>query len=144
MGDKTLPMTGGCQCGAVCYRLDRPVQLTNHCHCTMCRRMQAAMFGTWSRIETQVLVIEKGEDALTDYKSSPPCIRRFCATCGCPLFYVHEVEPDLIWFTTATLDGGTHPGHPKEREQHVSTETKVPWHPIADGLPQYQKYPFFD
>ncbi len=136
------PISGGCQCGAVRYTVHAPVELTNHCHCTMCRRMQGAIFGTWSRMKARHLTIDKGEENLTLYESSPPVRRRFCRTCGCPLFYEHEKEPGLIWITTATLDGGAHPGHPKERERHVCVESKVSWYGITDALPQNRDYTF--
>ena len=113
------PISGGCQCGAVRYTVHAPVELTNHCHCTMCRRMQGAIFGTWSRMKTRHLTIDKGEENLTLYE-----------------------EPGLIWITAATLDGGAHPGHPKERERHVCVESKVSWYGITDALPQNRDYTF--
>lgn len=129
-------LSGGCQCGAVRYTVDAPVDYTNHCHCSMCRRIHGALFGSYSRIAKARLSVECGADNLAVYRSSPPVSRSFCGTCGCPLFYEHDEAAKLIWFTTATLDGGAHPGHPREAEQHVCVDSKVPWHEITDGLPR--------
>ena len=141
MSDRAwVPVEGGCLCGAVRYRVEAPALCTNHCHCLMCRKTQAALIGSWSRVPRESIVIEKGEEALTTYRSSEPCIRRFCRHCGGQLFYEHSGEPDAYWYTLATLDGGAHPGHARDQLKHVCVESKPPWHPITDNLPQHGDY----
>jgi hypothetical protein len=39
------PIEGGCQCGAVRYRLDGKLYTLAVCHCTMCQRQSASAFG---------------------------------------------------------------------------------------------------
>ncbi len=134
------PVSGGCLCGAVRYTLHKPAVFTNHCHCSMCRRTQGAVFGTWSKVSSEGLTFDKGEDELAVYRSSVPVRRRFCRTCGSQLFYQHDGDPGMIWFTPATLDGGAHPGHAQDKEKHICVESKVIWREITDGLPQHRGF----
>ena len=39
------PIDGGCQCGAVRYRLDGKLYTVAVCHCTMCQRQSGSAFG---------------------------------------------------------------------------------------------------
>ncbi len=38
MSDKTMPITGGCMCGAVRYEATEPPQEVGYCHCRMCQK----------------------------------------------------------------------------------------------------------
>ncbi len=79
-----MPTThsGGCQCGAVRYRIKRLGRATI-CHCRMCQKAFGAFFGplvtahevTWTR------------GAPKTYASSNKVKRGFCEACGTPLTY---------------------------------------------------------
>lgn len=89
--------TGGCQCGAVRYRLDGVPRTIAVCHCRMCQRatgtpMLAVLIMhradvTWSR------------GAPTWFASSDVAERGFCPTCGTHLAFRfqadHPREDDL-------------------------------------------------
>ncbi len=112
-------LTGGCQCGAVRYRVSAPADYTSHCHCTMCRKTHGALFATYSVVPSAELVLEGGRDALTLYKSSPSVKRSFCRNCGGTLFFQYDSKPEWVAYATGTLDAGAHPGHPPETERHI-------------------------
>lgn len=133
-------LTGGCQCGAVRYRLATPALEVNHCHCSMCRKIHGALFASFARVAAPAFVLEKGMDVLARFRSSPAVERCFCPNCGCPLFIADADYPDRIWFAVATLDGGAHPGHPRQTERHIFAGSKVPWYEIADTLPQHEEF----
>lgn len=46
MADWTLPMAGGCRCGAVRFSIDAPPLFTAICHCTGCQHMSASAYST--------------------------------------------------------------------------------------------------
>ena len=61
---------GACLCGAVTFRIRRPVTACVHCHCTMCQRSNGAGHVTWIALPAEQLVIDRGEDQLIRYPSS--------------------------------------------------------------------------
>lgn len=130
-------IAGGCQCGAVRYRIAAPAERTIHCHCAMCRKVHGAMFATFSAFPRARFTLEKGEEALRVFRSSPSVRRVFCGRCGCPLFFDYDGGEAIVDVATGTLDNGAHPGHPKAREGHIYVASKAPWFPIADGLRQW-------
>ena len=75
-------LTGGCQCGAVRFRVKR-LGRASICHCRMCQKAFGGFFGplvtgfgvTWTR----------GEPAW--FQSSNKVRRGFCGQCGTPLAY---------------------------------------------------------
>jgi hypothetical protein len=75
-------LTGGCQCGAVRFRVER-VGRGSICHCRMCQKQFGSFYApfitgfgvTWTR----------GEPGW--FQSSNRARRGFCAACGTPLAY---------------------------------------------------------
>ena len=105
------PLEGGCQCGAVRYRVHAAAHEIYHCHCSMCRKLHGALFVTWAVVPRGRLEVTRGEGGLATFESSPGVRRRFCRDCGCHFICEIDSDPDFDWFTPGTLDGGVHPGH---------------------------------
>ncbi len=82
--------SGGCQCGAVRYRIDGPFGRAGICHCRMCQKA----FGSWGA----ALVIDPDGATVTWTRGErldlPLIVHRrsrgFCKECGTPLY--HEAE----------------------------------------------------
>ena len=129
-------LTGGCQCGAVRYRVTAPAREVYHCHCGMCRRLHGAVFASFAIVARDRFVIERGEDTVKRYDSSSGAYRCFCARCGSQIYSDVQKWPDIRFYTVGTLDGGAHPGHAPANERHIYVGSKLPWWHIADGLPQ--------
>ncbi|MGH6952977.1 MAG: GFA family protein [Alphaproteobacteria bacterium] len=132
------PISGRCQCGAVRFTVRGPAERLYHCHCSMCRRVHGAVFGTFAVVRRDRLTIDRGADNLVTYDSSPKLHRLFCRTCGCQLFNDSDDEPNLIWYTPGTVDGD--PGNAPGMEMHIFVGSKLPWYRIADGLPQHHEF----
>jgi hypothetical protein len=78
--------TGGCQCGAVRFKIHGALGRPSICHCRMCQKAFGGFFGP--------LVTVKGETEWTRgepsyFQSSINIARGFCAACGTPLTYRH-------------------------------------------------------
>ncbi len=78
--------TGGCQCGAVRFKIHGALGRPSICHCRMCQKAFGGFFGP--------LVTIKGETEWTRgepsyFQSSVNISRGFCAACGTPLTYKH-------------------------------------------------------
>ena len=93
--------SGGCQCGAVRYRVDGPLNEPHLCHCRMCQKAAGNYFMPLAGAGPGDLVITRGEPAW--FASSAPVRRGFCRDCGTPLFFGH-VEGGYVAVTLGSLD----------------------------------------
>lgn len=132
-----FPISGGCLCGAVRYTVLAPARSVEHCHCSICRRVHGALACTGAVVTRDELRIDQGRDNLSSYESSPGGHRKFCRTCGSPMFFEVDGFSGEAYFMPATLDGGVHPGHPPDSECHIYVESKAEWETITDDLPQF-------
>lgn len=78
----TEPLTGGCQCGAVRFRIER-LGRAAICHCRMCQKAFGSFFGPF--VTAHGLIWTRG--APKHFASSDKALRGFCGDCGTPLTY---------------------------------------------------------
>lgn len=95
-----MPLTGGCQCGAVRYAVSRPVTHASVCHCRMCQKASGGPFMAFGRVRLDGLTWTRGQPSL--FRSSTVATRGFCPACGTPLTY--QFSPDALSLTLGSLD----------------------------------------
>lgn len=78
-------VTGGCQCGAVRYRLAKAPDKAAICFCRMCQKASGNYFAAHASSTEDDLSWTKG--ALAIYRSSEAAERGYCRDCGTPLTY---------------------------------------------------------
>ncbi len=78
-------LSGGCQCGAVRYRI-ASLGRASICHCRMCQKAFGGFFGPLVTANG----IEWTRENRAIFHSSATNWRGFCARCGTPLTYEHE------------------------------------------------------
>ena len=44
----SVPIEGGCHCGALRYRVDEPLQHSSYCHCRICQRTMGSPAGVFA------------------------------------------------------------------------------------------------
>ncbi len=91
-------ITGGCQCGAVRYRV-AALGRSSVCHCRMCQRAFGAFYAPL--VIAIGLEWTKGERRL--FASSNISQRGFCGDCGTPLS-LENFHDDQVEIATGTLD----------------------------------------
>jgi hypothetical protein len=96
-----LPLTGGCLCGAIRYRIEAPVLSCGICHCGSCRRAAGAESVAWLTVAREGFRLVAG--ALATYASSPGVERGFCPRCGTSLTFRRRSD-ESIDITVASLD----------------------------------------
>ncbi len=133
MGEKTMPVTGGCLCGAIRYESTEPPNWVKYCHCRICQQAYGGLYAVGLEFPGEAFRYTKGE--VTYYQSSSWAKRGFCANCGSPVDHLYVNDPDPI-VCIGTLD------HPEDWPpgSHVGIESKVPWYVISDDLPQRLGY----
>ncbi len=127
MSEQTT-LTGGCQCGAVRYRVDGPPHGADICHCRMCQRAVSQPFMAVFQVKRGALTWTAG--APKTYRSSNVAERGFCADCGSPLYFRY-VELDHIGPMIASLDdpNAVHP------TQQYAVESRLAWTDTLPSLP---------
>jgi hypothetical protein len=93
--------SGGCQCGAVRYRISGDIEYPHLCHCRMCQKAAGNYFMALGFVPGQGLEITRGEP--TWFHSSAPVRRGFCGKCGTPLFF-DTLQSDGMAVTLGSLD----------------------------------------
>jgi hypothetical protein len=88
MNDKSL--TGGCQCGAVRFRVES-FGRASICHCRMCQKQFGSFYGP---LVTGIGVIWT-RGAPKHFHSSNAVRRGFCGDCGTPLTFESDGAVDL-------------------------------------------------
>ena len=83
---RAVGLTGGCQCGAVRYRLDAAPRGSNICHCRMCQKAGGAPFMAFAGVPPTNFVVTRG--AHRDASPVPTSPNAASARdCGTPLTY---------------------------------------------------------
>lgn len=118
--DTPAGLTGGCQCGAVRYRLLAAPNGANVCHCRMCQKASGGPFMAFGGVKLSEFVVTKG--AIATFSSSDIAERGFCARCGTPLTY-RGLSADRISVTLGSLDD---PEAVEPRTQ-LGVESRVGW-----------------
>ncbi len=127
MSDKTMPIAGGCLCGAVRYEASEPPEWVGQCHCRMCQQAYGHVSGIFAGFAKGALRFTKGEPKF--YRSSAWAERGFCADCGSPLGMRDGTGGGSVM--VGTLD---HPEEWPPNVAHSGAESQIPWDVIHDDL----------
>ncbi|WP_415753898.1 GFA family protein [Pseudomonas leptonychotis] len=121
---------GGCQCGALRYQFEAPLQDIAHCHCSICRRSTGGIVTTWITVPLTRFRWLAGTPR--EYASSASCTRSFCPTCGAHLTLFTALSPDSLDITIATLD------QPElaPADRHIWVQNRLPWLQLDPQLPE--------
>jgi hypothetical protein len=80
--------TGGCQCGAVRFRVEGELGRATICHCRMCQKATGGFFGPYVSVAARQVTWTRGRPK--PFRSSNKVIRGFCADCGTPLTFEYS------------------------------------------------------
>ncbi|MGD9744061.1 MAG: GFA family protein [Dongiaceae bacterium] len=131
MVEKTIPVTGGCLCGAVRFESTEPPANVGVCHCRMCQRSAGGPHMVWAFLPRRAFRFTRGEPVY--YRSSAFAERGFCGACGSPLAF--RDRTDKMSVPVGTFD------HPEEWPPdlgHSGIESRILWDAITDHLPQFR------
>lgn len=76
--------SGGCQCGAVRFRVRGELGRASICHCRMCQKHFGSFFGAFVNVPGE---LEWTHETPSIFQSSVNVERGFCTRCGTPLFF---------------------------------------------------------
>lgn len=134
-----FPAEGGCDCGAIRYRMTTAPLFVHACHCRWCQRESGAAFALNAMIESDRLEILRGTPTFVDLPSASGSGQRVarCPQCWIALWSHYAGTGPLVSFVrVGTLD------QPDiaPPDIHIFTSTKQPWlqlPPDARAVPEY-------
>jgi hypothetical protein len=121
-------LSGGCQCGAIRYRVQGTVVDAGVCHCRMCQKA-GGNFGM-AYFGAPDLTFTRGEPA--SFESSPGVLRGFCDKCGTPLFMRDGDRPYDM--TVGSLD---HPDALPPMKSQIGMESQCRWFRDLANVPAH-------
>ena len=96
------PSGGGCQCGAVRFRVSADPRSVSVCHCRMCQKATGSPFGAFASFKAGAVAWTRG--ARSTFQSSEAIQRGFCGRCGTPLTFEAAAGGDHLALTIAAFD----------------------------------------
>ena len=128
-------LEGGCQCSAVRYEVAGAPVMTAICHCSMCRRSNAAPAVAWAMYQEAQVSFTRARPKL--YASSEEAQRGFCEACGTQISFTAAYIPGLIDLTIGSMD------HPDAitPQFHYWHSKHLAWAEFADALPRHAEFP---
>ncbi|MCO6392794.1 GFA family protein [Aliihoeflea aestuarii] len=121
--------TGGCQCGAVRFRIEGALNQASICHCRMCQKAFGNFYAPLANVTPDDLSWTRGEPKR--FRSSNHGLRGFCGECGTPLTYE---APDGIALAIGAFDRPEDVAPTKQ----WGVEEKLPY---VDGLHELPGFP---
>lgn len=102
----TLPLTGGCSCGAIRYEIATFPLLLYTCNCTDCQTSSGSAFALNMPVATKSFRILQGTPKPWR-RASPSGVdvaSWFCSECGARLYGERDGRPETVNLRAGTLD----------------------------------------
>jgi hypothetical protein len=124
--------TGGCQCGAIRYRIEGELGKASICHCRMCQKAFGNFGAALVSVKAGDVTWTRGEPPV--FRSSSIVSRGFCNKCGTPL-HVRDDGDSNFEIAIGTLD---EPNAIPPMTEQVGVESKLSWFDAMHLLPEKQ------
>jgi hypothetical protein len=127
------PLTGGCRCGKVRFRMEAAPIITHACHCRTCQKVTGTAFAINSMIETDRLTILEGEPQRYEAADGQKALQ--CPHCRTDVWSYHRDFGETIAFVgVGMLDEGER----LSPEAHFFIRSKHPWVSLERGVPAFE------
>jgi hypothetical protein len=110
--------TGGCQCGAIRFRISGKLGRPSICHCRMCQKQFGGFFSALVTAPDEGMEWTRGEPSY--FQSSVNIDRGFCSNCGTPMTYRH---PGGLELAIGTFDDRSD----LQPQIQVNHDARLPW-----------------
>lgn len=133
------PLTGGCDCRYIRYRLESRPLFVHCCHCRWCQRESGASFALNAMIETERVTLLGAAPELVDTPTESGKGQRIarCPQCRIALWsHYAGAGPALRFVRVGTLDEPDH----LPPDIHIFTASKQPWLILPPGTPAVAQY----
>jgi hypothetical protein len=131
-------LAGGCQCGAVRYRIAGPRPPVYACHCCECQKQSASAFGMSLPVRSDDFTVEgvlSSWERDTDIGTRTRCY--FCPTCGSRVYHQSSTTSDRVTVKGGSLDDTTW----LRPVAHLWVSRKQPWVVLDPDVPAHDTQP---
>jgi hypothetical protein len=129
-----LPLTGGCNCGAVRFEVTAPLVSASYCHCRRCQRRSGAAASPNAHPAEDSFRIVHGAEKLRMWQPEGGGEKWFCGECGSSVFARNPSHASPIGIRMGAFDAD--PGIRPSVRQFVAFAAS--WEAIPeDGLPRF-------
>jgi hypothetical protein len=137
-----LPLTGGCQCGALRYEISQAPSLVYTCHCTDCQRLTGSAFSMALVASTEAFSFTGAEPhAIQRTADSGRTVTRWvCPSCGTWMWSGPKPDPatrDALRVRAGTLDDTSW----LRPTVHFWTRSAQPWVVLPEGDQRFETQP---
>lgn len=130
----TLPLTGGCNCGAVRFEISEPLEGALYCHCTRCQRRTGTAAAASGRVRPGSVTVVRGDAEIRAWRPPDGLAKAFCGACGSALFASDPETGAPVAVRLGAIDGD--PGVRPTARQY--TAYAASWEPVPDdGLERH-------
>lgn len=133
------PLSGGCDCGHIRYRLETPPMFVHCCHCRWCQRETGASFALNAMIEADRIVLLRGTPERVTIPSNSGKGQHVlrCPTCRIALWSHYAGAGEAASFLrVGTLDDPDR----LPPDIHIFTSSKQPWVILPSDVPVMEDY----
>ena len=97
---------GGCQCGALRYRLLRAPVALYACHCRSCQKQSSSAFGMSMWVERDAIEFRGAKPRVCHTRGDSSRAKRcaFCAECGTRIYHASDDERAPLSIKAGSLD----------------------------------------
>ena len=132
-----LPLTGGCQCGRIRYRMRANPIVFYLCHCTECQRHTSSAFGESLRFKREDMDVDPGLVSVSRMSESGKERQGwFCPDCGVRIWHGTSGSAEIN-IKAGTLDDTSW----LVPAGHISCSSKQPFMNIAEDELSYDTQP---
>jgi hypothetical protein len=127
---------GSCLCGKVEFCVHGEFLYAGYCHCAMCRKSSGGAGTVVGGIQSEKMVITKGDEYIKRFHRSKETTSCFCNHCG-SMLYGEKPSIGMVHIRFGALNNS-----PKQLPQaHMHVSSKPDWYDILDSLPQFAEFP---
>ncbi len=133
------PLCGGCDCGAIRYRLETAPLFVHCCHCRWCQRESGASFALNAMIEADRVTLLGGQPEIVDTPSASGKGQQIarCPRCRVAVWSNYAgAGPSVRFVRVGTLENPD----ACPPQVHIFTRSRQPWFDLPIDAPAYEVF----
>jgi hypothetical protein len=131
---------GGCQCGALRYRVEGEPVAVGICHCTQCQKQSGSAFGMSCIVQKEAFRLLSGSPKTFTRTSDSgrPVVCAFCPDCGTRIYHETRWLDGVLNIKPGTFDDTSF----LRPQAQIWTAKKQGWVELPSDIRSFEGQPF--